>query len=98
MVIEHAVLPVKPGQEAAFESAFAQAQSIISKATGFRRLLLSRCVERPDTYLLLVEWDRLEDHIEGFRGSPPYQEWRSLLHHFYQPFPAVEHYEPVQTA
>ncbi|HET8594324.1 MAG TPA: antibiotic biosynthesis monooxygenase, partial [Intrasporangium sp.] len=65
---------------------------------GFRRLDLSRCLERPSTYLLLVEWDTLEDHTEGFRGSPEYQEWRRLLHHFYDPFPAVEHFEHVLRA
>jgi heme-degrading monooxygenase HmoA len=65
---------------------------------GFRNLTLSRCLERPGGYLLLVEWDQLEDHTVGFRGSPEYQEWRSLLHSFYDPFPVVEHYTTVLTA
>ena len=60
---------------------------------GFRGLTLSRCLERPSTYLLLVEWETVEDHTVGFRGSVEYQEWRRLLHHFYEPFPAVEHFE-----
>jgi heme-degrading monooxygenase HmoA len=95
VIVEHALLAVKPGQEDDFEAAFAQAQTIIAGMRGFRRLSLSRGVERPGTYLLLVEWDRLEDHTEGFRGSPEYDEWRRLLHHFYEPFPTVEHYRPV---
>jgi len=98
MIVEHALLPVKPGQEADFEAAFAGAKAIISAMPGFRQLTLSRCVERPGTYLLLVEWDRLEDHTEGFRGSVEYQEWRTLLHHFYDPFPTVEHYQQVLSA
>ena len=98
MILEHAVLPVKEGQERQFESAFAQAKAVIAQMPGFRRLTLSRCVERPSFYLLLVEWDRLEDHTEGFRKSAGYQEWRRLLHHFYDPFPDVEHYEPVPGA
>lgn len=64
-------------------------------APGFRSLRLSRCVEHESTYLLLVEWDRLEDHTEGFRTSPEYQEWRKQLHHFYDPFPTVEHFAEV---
>ena len=95
MIIEHALLPVKAGREAAFERAFAEAEDIIAAMPGFVGLTLSRCLERPGTYLLLVEWDRLEDHTEGFRGSPEYQRWRALLHSFYDPFPAVEHYTPV---
>ena len=93
MVLEHAVLEVIPGQEAAFEEAFSTAKGIISVAPGFQSLRLSRCLEKPSRYLLLVEWDRLENHTEGFRGSAAYQEWRALLHHFYDPFPSVDHYE-----
>jgi len=92
VILEHALLPVKP------ESAFAEAKGIIAAMPGFLRLTLSRCLEHPNTYLLLVEWDRLVDHTEGFRGSPHYQEWRRLLHLFYEPFPVVEHYKQVHSA
>lgn len=98
MVLEHAVLSVRPGQEAQFEAAFVRARTIVAGMPGFGRLTLSRCLERPSTYLLLVEWDHLEDHTVGFRGSAGYQQWRQLLHHFYEPFPLVEHYEQVLTA
>lgn len=98
MILEHAPLQVKPGMESEFEAAFAQAKRIIAAMPGFRRLSLSRCIERPDAYLLLVEWDTLEAHTEGFRGSPEYLEWRRLLHHFYDPFPTVEHYAAVDHA
>lgn len=56
---------------------------------------LQRCIEHPSRYVLLVNWDSLEDHTEGFRGSVQYDEWRALLHHFYEPFPTVEHYSLV---
>ena len=95
MIIEHALLPVLPGEEEEFEASFAKAKSIIAARPGFRRLSLARCIERPSHYLLLVEWDSLEDHTEGFRGSPEYEQWRALLHRFYEPFPTVEHFTPV---
>jgi len=95
MILEHAVLPVVPGQEEEFESAFRRARSIISSMAGFRSLSLRRSLESPNLYLLLVEWDSIEDHTEGFRGSPQYDEWRALLHRFYDPFPVVEHYVEV---
>jgi heme-degrading monooxygenase HmoA len=96
MVLEHALLDVKPGSEADFEKAFSVAQSIISKSPGFISLKLERGMERPSTYLLLVEWESLEDHTVGFRESARYGEWRELLHHFYDPFPTVEHFVDVQ--
>ncbi|AHK31779.1 Uncharacterized protein yczJ [Rhodococcus opacus PD630] len=96
MILEHALLSVTPARVEEFESAFRQAESIISSMPGFLRLRLSRGLERSNVYLLLVEWEELEDHTEGFRQSSRYQEWKDLLHHFYDPFPLVEHYEPVR--
>ncbi|TFV89218.1 antibiotic biosynthesis monooxygenase [Blastococcus sp. CT_GayMR16] len=95
MILEQAMLPVTPDQEADFERAFAQAKDIISTMQGFRGLTLSRCLERPSVYLLLVEWERLEDHTVGFRGAPAHEEWRALLHPFYASPPSVEHFAPV---
>ena len=95
MILEHALLPVRPGLHADFEAAFARASPLIAGMPGFRGLRLSRCLEDEDTYLLLVEWDSLEDHTVGFRGSPEYQEWRRLLHSFYDPFPEVRHFATV---
>jgi heme-degrading monooxygenase HmoA len=97
VILEHALLSVRPGQDADFEAAFADARAIIASMPGFGGLTLSRCLERDNVYLLLVEWERLEDHTMGFRGSAEYQEWRRLLHHFYDPFPAVEHFRTVLT-
>jgi heme-degrading monooxygenase HmoA len=93
MILETAVLTVRPGQAAAFEAAFAQAQQIIASMPGYLEHELQRCVEVENQYLLLVRWQTLADHTVGFRQSAEYQEWKRLLHHFYDPFPTVEHYE-----
>lgn len=95
MVLEVATLDVIPGQESAFESAFRTASAIIASMPGFLSLQLQHCLEKPSRYLLLVNWETLEDHTVGFRGSPQYQEWRRLLHHFYDPFPTVEHFQTI---
>lgn len=95
MVLEVAILNVRRGQGEGFEAAFREAQAIIAASPGYQRNELRRCVETPDRYLLLVWWNTLESHTEGFRGSPAYQRWRKLLHHFYDPFPEVEHYVRV---
>lgn len=94
-ILEHAVLDVVAGEEARFEAALDEALPLIAARPGFRSLQVQRCVEQPSRYLLLVEWEQLEDHTEGFRGSPEYERWRRLLHHFYDPFPVVEHFEPL---
>ena len=94
MILEHAVLQVDPSQSARFEAAFDVARTIISEVPGFIRLRLSHCLESPERYLLLVEW-AVESHTIGFRQSTGYEKWRELLHHFYEPFPTVEHYSTV---
>jgi heme-degrading monooxygenase HmoA len=92
MILEVAVLDVIPTETAAFEQAFQQAQAILVAAQGYRGHELRRCLETPARYLLLVYWQTLVDHTEGFRGSAAYQDWKALLHHYYDPFPTVEHY------
>ena len=95
MILEAAYLNVKPGQERAFETAFGEAKNIISSMPGFEALELQRCIETQSRYLLLVKWATLEHHTIGFRTSSGYQRWKALLHHFYAPFPVVEHFETV---
>jgi heme-degrading monooxygenase HmoA len=95
MILEVAPLQVIPERTAEFEAAFEQAQAIISSMPGYLSHELSRCVERPGEYILLVRWRTLEDHEIGFRTSSRYREWKRLLHHFYDPFPTVLHYRTV---
>ncbi|RLT38562.1 MAG: antibiotic biosynthesis monooxygenase [Chloroflexi bacterium] len=95
MILEAVVLPVIAGREAEFEAVFREASSIIASMPGYLGHELQRCIETPSRYLLLVRWETLEAHTVGFRGSPEYQRWRALLHHFYDPFPVVEHFEAV---
>ncbi len=95
MILETAVLDVRPGQSADFEEAFARAQLLVAQIPGYQRHELRRCLEKGDRYLLLIWWHTLESHTVGFRESPQYAQWRRLLHHYYDPFPAVEHYKLV---
>jgi heme-degrading monooxygenase HmoA len=95
MILEVAILDVKPEQEVEFVAAFVRAQTIISGMKGYFSHELQKCLEVNGRYILLVRWETLEDHTIGFRQSDEYQEWKALLHHFYNPFPTVEHYEPI---
>jgi heme-degrading monooxygenase HmoA len=96
MILEHAILDVTPEDSEEYEAALRDALPLIAATKGFRKLEVRPCLEKSGRYLLLVEWETLEDHTEGFRGSERYQQWRQMLHRFYQPFPTVEHFgEPV---
>jgi len=95
MVLEHALLPVHPDRTVEFEAAFGRAKQIIAASAGFISLTLSKGVEQPSSYLLLVQWESVDAHESGFRGSSAYTEWKALLHGFYEPFPEVQHFEQV---
>jgi heme-degrading monooxygenase HmoA len=97
VILEVALLNVKGGPAVEFETAFQQASPIIASMKGYISHELQRCMEEPNRYILLVRWETLEDHTVGFRQSAEYQAWKRLLHHFYDPFPTVEHYEAVLT-
>ncbi len=95
MILEAVMLSVKPNLEADFEAAFQQASSIIASSDGYLSHELHRCIEAQGKYLLLVKWETIEAHTIGFRSSTQYQEWKNLLHHFYEPFPIVEHFKEI---
>jgi len=92
MVLEVAILNIKDGRNLEFEACFQEASSIIQSMKGYLNHDLKKCVEKAHQYILLINWETLEDHEQGFRKSPQYLEWKKLLHHFYEPFPEVLHY------
>ena len=96
MILEAAILQVQEGMEAEYEEAFREASEIISSMKGYISHELQRCMEVKGKYLLLVQWETLEDHTIGFRQSNEYQEWKKKLHNFYDPFPTVEHFKKVK--
>ncbi|MCC5607757.1 antibiotic biosynthesis monooxygenase [Nostoc sp. CHAB 5834] len=96
MILEAVMLHVKPGLESDFETALKKASKIISSMDGYLSHELHKCIEVQAKYLLLVRWETLESHTVGFRSSAEYQEWKELLHHFYEPFPTVEHFEEIE--
>jgi len=98
MILEVAPLDIIKGKELEFEASFKKAQIIISSMPGYISHQLQKCIEIENRYLLLVNWETLEHHLVGFRESAEYIEWKRILHHFYAPFPVVEHYQIVGMA
>ncbi|MCQ6562914.1 antibiotic biosynthesis monooxygenase family protein [Paenibacillus mendelii] len=98
MIMELAILQVKPELDHTFIEQFKEASELIASMEGYIRHELQRCIEREHQYVLLVWWETLEDHVSGFRQSAEYGQWKRLLHHYYEPFPIVEHYEQIPLA
>ena len=96
MIVERALMSIHPGQEADFEAAMTQAREVVAQARGFRSIRVTRGIENPSTYLLLLEWDTLEDHTVGFRQGPLFAEWRGIIGQYFAQPPLVEHFTPVK--
>jgi heme-degrading monooxygenase HmoA len=95
VIVERAQIDVERGREAEFEAALAEARLVLDEARGFRGISVARGIESPSRYLLLLEWERLEDHTEAFRGGALYVRWRELIGPFFAQPPAVEHFQPL---
>jgi heme-degrading monooxygenase HmoA len=95
MVLEHALITVRADAAEQFEEALGRARSIIATSPGFVSLSLQRGIESPDRYLLLVEWETLDDHVTGFRQSEAFGQWRALIGPYFASDPVVDHFDPV---
>lgn len=95
MIMETATIKVKPGQEEPFLAALEQAKQVLAQASGWQVIHVHRGIERPDTFLLAIGWQTLEDHTETFRGGDLFVQWRALIGPFFAEPPVVEHWEFV---
>jgi heme-degrading monooxygenase HmoA len=93
MILEVADIRIAPGTETDFaQAAHRGIQTVIAKSKGFLGYQIRHSIESPQRFLLLLEWETLEDHTVGFRGSPAYGEWRSIVAGFFAAPPSVEHF------
>ncbi len=95
MILEIATFSVAPVKAAEFEAAYREAYKVITRAPGCSAVALHRSIESPGNYVLYAEWPTVAHHIEGFRNSPLFQEWRRLIGPYFVAAPVVEHYELV---
>ncbi len=96
MILEIAEILIHPGQQAAFEAALREGiANALSKSPGFLRVSVQHGLESPERYVLLIEWQTLEDHTEGFRNGPLFAVWRSHIGSFFASPPRVEHFQAV---
>jgi heme-degrading monooxygenase HmoA len=95
MIVERALMAITPGREADFEAAMQEARQVVARSKGFRSIRVARGIESPSTYLLIIEWDTLEDHTVGFRESELFTQWRGLIGQYFAEAPSVEHYTPI---
>jgi heme-degrading monooxygenase HmoA len=98
MVLEVALVDVRPGQEDDFAAAYATAHPILAGTPGCRSVRMTRGVESPSRFVLLVEWDSVAAHERNFRASDRFPAWRALIGPYFAAPPLVEHFTDVPPA
>jgi heme-degrading monooxygenase HmoA len=94
MVLEQAVFEVVPGTEAEFVAAYGTARQLVAMTQGCLTMRMTRGVEVPNRFVLLVEWDSIDSH-EGFRASDRFPRWRALIDEHFSAPPKVEHFRDL---
>ena len=93
MILEVADIRIAPGQQAAFDAAIQRGiATVASQAKGYRGYQVQKCIESPERYLLMIEWETLENHTEDFRGGPLFAQWRAIVGPYFAAAPVVEHF------
>jgi heme-degrading monooxygenase HmoA len=95
MVLEIADFAVLPGREDEFAAAYREAVALLSATPGFRGARMTRGIETPTRFVLLVEWDTVEAHTVGFRESAAFTRWRELIGPYFDGLPRVEHFHDL---
>ena len=98
MVLEVALIYVNPGQEDDFAVAYAKGHPALASTPGCRSVRMTRGVESASRFVLLVEWESVDAHLENFRATDRFTQWRALLGPFFDGAPRVEHFVDVPAA
>lgn len=94
MVIERAQMSIKPGEEAAFDHAMVKGRALLAAARGCHSVTLLRGIENPSTYMLLLEWETVDDHVD-FTSTPEFARFREMAGPFFAEAPQMEHFAVV---
>lgn len=92
MILETALIHIKPGQESEFLVALESAKEVLARATGWKSISVKQGIERNSTFLLQIEWETLENHTIDFREGPLFAQWRAIIGPFFDSAPDVEHW------
>jgi heme-degrading monooxygenase HmoA len=95
MVIEVGLIDVQAGREDDFAAAYVKAHSILATTPGCRSVRMTRGIETPSRFVLIVEWDSVDAHLDNFRASDRFTEWRALIGPYFDGAPRVEHFVDV---
>jgi len=94
MILEIADITIQAGKNAEFDVAIERGvREVITGAVGFRSFKIQKGIENPQRYVLMIEWETLDNHVVDFRNSPAFIKWREIVGPFFASPPVVEHFQ-----
>lgn len=95
MVLELADIRTRPGAGDEFLAAYRTVRHVVAGTPGCQAMRMTRCLESPDRFVLLVEWESVEAHEQNFRGTDRFTTWRAAIGPYFERPPHVEHFSDV---
>jgi quinol monooxygenase YgiN len=93
MIVEYTRYTIPQDRREAFEAAYADAQDALAGSEHCLAYELSRCVEDPTSYVLRIEWDSGDGHLQGFRRSPQFESFFAAVRPYVNEIEEMRHYD-----
>ncbi|MCA1956165.1 antibiotic biosynthesis monooxygenase [Zymomonas sp.] len=95
MIYEFLQIPIKENSEDSFIAAVEKAKPLFLNSPGCEGMTLTRSHEHNGRFCLVIRWESIEAHVEGFRKSDALPQWRALVNEYFSEPPKGEHLIPV---
>jgi quinol monooxygenase YgiN len=96
MITEIARITIDPANAAAFEAAVAEAAPWFRSDPSCHGMALERGIDTPGKYRLFIQWESVSHHMDLFRNSEAFGQWRALVGPYYTGPAMMDHSETVE--
>lgn len=79
-------------------SAYSKARAALDTSPHCLAYELSVATEDPKSFVLRIEWDSAEGHLQGFRGSPAFAEFLAAVRPLLGQIQEMRHYAVTEIA
>ncbi|HEX8878859.1 MAG TPA: antibiotic biosynthesis monooxygenase family protein [Candidatus Acidoferrum sp.] len=95
VIVEYTRYKIDEKRRTLFERVYEKAGEALASWIHCSRYELSHCSEDPGYYILRIEWDSQEGHLQGFRTSPEFKTFFALVQPYVNDMEEMRHYKVI---
>lgn len=92
MIVEYIRYAIPQGQEQAFLDSYRQAGTELRASKHCLHYEVTRCTEDTSRFIVRIEWDSLEGHLQGFRKEAAFASFFAKVKPFFEQIEEMKHY------